>query len=62
MEVQITNISFGFFNDDKLKGYSNVFEYVLDNVMETVIDKYYPPRIEQKPLNGFRKFYQKEIK
>ena len=62
MEVQITNISYGFFDDDKIPGYSNMFEYVLENSLETVVDEYFPPKNKIKKANGFIKFYQGTIK
>jgi RimJ/RimL family protein N-acetyltransferase len=62
MEVQITNISYGFFDDDKIPGYSNMFEYVLENSLETVVDDYFPPKNKIKKANGFIKFYQGNIK
>jgi hypothetical protein len=62
MEVQITNISYGFFDDDKIPGYSNMFEYVLENSLETVVDEYFPPKNKIKKANGFIKFYQGNIK
>jgi hypothetical protein len=61
MEVQITNISFGHFDDDKIPNFSNIFEYVYCNTVETVIDKYFPPINPIQKLNGFKKIYQKPI-
>jgi hypothetical protein len=62
MEVQITNISYGFFDDDKIPGFSNMFEYVLENSLETVVDQYIPPKNKFEKSNGFIKFYQNNIK
>ncbi len=61
MEVQITNISYGFFGDDKISGFSNMFEYVLENSLETVVDQYLPPKNKFEKSNGFVKFYQNKI-
>ena len=61
LEVQITNISYGFFDDDRLPGFSNMFEYVLENSMETVVDKYFPPKNKIEKHNGFIKFYTDTI-
>jgi RimJ/RimL family protein N-acetyltransferase len=61
MEVQITNISYGFFDDDKIPGFSNMFEYVLENSLETVVDQYIPPKNKFEKANGFIKFYQNKI-
>ncbi len=61
MEVQITNISFGHFDDDKIPNFSNAFEYIYCNTVETVLDKYFPPINPIQKLNGFKKFYQKPI-
>jgi RimJ/RimL family protein N-acetyltransferase len=57
LEVQITNISYGFFDDDKIPGFSNMFEYVLENSMETVVDQYFPPKNKIEKHNGFIPFY-----
>ena len=57
LEVQITNISYGFFDDDRIPGFSNMFEYVLENSMETVVDQYFPPKNKIEKHNGFIKFY-----
>ena len=62
MEVQVTNISFGHFDDDRVPGFSNMFEYIYCNTVETVIDKYFPPTNPIVKINGFRQFYQKAIK
>jgi hypothetical protein len=61
LEVQITNISYGFFKDDRIPGFSNIFEYVLENSMECVVDKVFPPNDKFDKSNGFIKFYQKEL-
>jgi hypothetical protein len=62
MEVQVTNISFGHFDDDRLPGFSNMFEYIYCNTVETVIDQYFPPINPIKKINGFKQFYKKAIK
>ena len=61
LEVQITNISYGFFDDDRLPGYSNIFEYILDNAMETVVDPIFPPKNKIPRIGAFEKFYEKNI-
>ena len=61
MEVQITNISYGFFDDDKIPGFSNMFEYVLENSLESIVDQYLPPKNKFEKANGFIKFYQNKI-
>ena len=61
LEVQITNISYGFFDDDKLPGYSNIFEYVLENAIETVVDPYFPPKNYIKKIGAFQEIYNKNI-
>ncbi len=61
LEVQITNMSYGFFKDDKLSGFSNMFEYVFENSLECVIDRVLPPKNKFQKTNGFIKFYQKEF-
>jgi len=62
LEVQITRISYGFFDDDRIPRFSNIFEYVLENSMERVVDKVFPPKNKFENSNGFIKFYQKVIK
>jgi RimJ/RimL family protein N-acetyltransferase len=61
LEVQITNISYGFFDDDKIPGFSNMFEYVLENSLECVVDQYFPPKNKFEKANGFIKFYEDNI-
>ncbi len=61
LEVQITNISYGFFDDDRLPGYSNIFEYILDNAMETVVDPIFPPKNKIPKIGAFELFYQKNL-
>ena len=61
LEVQITNISYGFFDDDKLPGYSNIFEYILENAVETVVDPYFPPKNTIKKIGDFQEIYNKNI-
>lgn len=61
LEVQITNISYGFFDNDKLPGYSNIFEYILENAVETVVDPYFPPKNPIKKIGAFQEIYNKNI-
>ena len=61
LEVQITNISYGFFDDDRLPGYSNIFEYILDNAMETVVDPIFPPKNKVPRIGAFKLFYKKHF-
>jgi len=61
MEAQVTNISFGFFDDDRLPGYTNIFEYIFANAIETIVDQYFKPSRKVKTLGDFNKFYQKTI-
>lgn len=61
LEVQITNISYGFFDDDRLPGYSNIFEYILDNAMETVVDPIFQPKNKIPRIGAFVKFYEKKL-
>ena len=61
LEVQITNISYGFFDDDKLPEYSNIFEYIFENTVETVVDPYFPPKNNIKKIGAFEEIYNKNI-
>ncbi len=61
LEVQITNISYGFFDNDRVPGYSNIFEYILDNAMETVVDPIFPPKNKVPRIGAFVKFYEKQL-